>query len=44
MRHGNLRTGHIDEDFLHSGDYVQLRKTALMIAGLFGLFRTLGRR
>ncbi len=34
MRHGNLRTGHIDEDFLHSGDYVQLRKTALMIAGL----------
>ncbi|RLJ68201.1 DNA topoisomerase (ATP-hydrolyzing) subunit B [Sulfurisoma sediminicola] len=34
MRHGNLRTGHIDEDFIHSGDYVQLRKTALMIAGL----------
>ena len=34
MRHGNLRTGHIDEDFIHSGDYTQLRKTALMIAGL----------
>ena len=29
-----MRTGHIDEDFIHSGDYVQLRKTALMIAGL----------
>ncbi|MDP2795287.1 MAG: DNA topoisomerase (ATP-hydrolyzing) subunit B [Sulfurisoma sp.] len=34
MRHGNLRTGHIDEDFLHSGDYIQLRKTSQMIAGL----------
>ncbi|MBU0751791.1 MAG: DNA topoisomerase (ATP-hydrolyzing) subunit B [Gammaproteobacteria bacterium] len=34
MRHGNLRIGHIDEDFLHSGDYTQLRKTSLMIAGL----------
>jgi DNA gyrase subunit B len=34
MRHGNLRTGYIDEDFIHSGDYAQLRKTALMIAGL----------
>jgi DNA gyrase subunit B len=34
MRHGNLRVGHIDEEFLLSGDYAQLRKTALMIAGL----------
>ena len=34
MRHGNLRVGHIDEDFLHSGDYTQIRKTAEMIAGL----------
>jgi DNA gyrase subunit B len=34
MRHGNLRTGHIDDEFMHSGDYVQIRKTAQMIAGL----------
>ncbi len=34
MRHGNLRVGHIDEDFMHSGDYLQLRKTAQLIAGL----------
>jgi DNA gyrase subunit B len=34
MRHGNLRTGHIDDEFMHSGDYTQIRKTAQMIAGL----------
>ena len=34
MRHGNLRVGHIDEDFLHSGDHAQIRSTAEMIAGL----------
>jgi DNA gyrase subunit B len=34
MRHGNLRTGYIDEEFIHSGDYIQLRKTSEMIAGL----------
>ncbi len=34
MRHGNLRSGVIDDDFLHSGDYVQIRKTSEMIAGL----------
>jgi DNA gyrase subunit B len=36
MRHGNLRTGRIDEDFLLSGDYLQIRRTAQMIAGLIG--------
>ncbi len=36
MRHGNLRRGHIDEDFLHSGDYVQIRTTAQKLAGLIG--------
>ena len=36
MRHGNLRTGRIDEDFLLSGDYQQIRRTAQMIAGLMG--------
>jgi DNA gyrase subunit B len=34
MRHGNLRVGHIDDEFMHSGDYTQIRKTAQMIAGL----------
>jgi DNA gyrase subunit B len=36
MRHGNLRATAIDEDFLHSGDYVQIRKTAQTLAGLIG--------
>ena len=34
--HGNLKVGVIDDDLLVSGDYVQLRKTAEMLAGLFG--------
>ncbi|WP_300454676.1 DNA topoisomerase (ATP-hydrolyzing) subunit B [Accumulibacter sp.] len=34
--HGNLKVGIIDEDLLVSGDYAQLRKTAEMLAGLFG--------
>ncbi len=36
MRHGNRRVGRIDEDFLVSGDYAQIRKTAQMITGLIG--------
>ncbi|MFA7270598.1 MAG: DNA topoisomerase (ATP-hydrolyzing) subunit B [Sterolibacterium sp.] len=34
MHHGNLRCGYIDEEFLHSGDYQQIRRTAALIAGL----------
>jgi DNA gyrase subunit B len=34
MRHGNLRVGHIDAEFLHSGDYAQIRSTAELIVGL----------
>ena len=34
MRHGNLRSGYLDEEFLHSGDYQQIRRTAALIAGL----------
>jgi DNA gyrase subunit B len=34
MRHGNLRVGHIDAEFLHSGDYAQIRTTAQLIVGL----------
>jgi DNA gyrase subunit B len=36
MRHGNLRIGHIDEEFLHSGDYQQIRHTSTLLAGLIG--------
>ncbi|MFN3884632.1 MAG: DNA gyrase subunit B, partial [Rhodocyclaceae bacterium] len=36
MRHGNLRVSHIDEEFLVSGDYAQLRKTASLLSGLVG--------
>lgn len=36
MRHGNQRISCIDEDFLLSGDYTQLRKTAQLISGLIG--------
>ena len=36
MRHGNLRVSRIDEEFLISGDYAQLRKTASLLAGLIG--------
>ncbi len=36
MHHGNLKVGVIDDDLLGSGDYVQLRKTAETLAGLYG--------
>ncbi|HQW19172.1 MAG TPA: DNA topoisomerase (ATP-hydrolyzing) subunit B [Rhodocyclaceae bacterium] len=34
LRHGNMRIGFIDEEFLRSGDYQQIRRTAALIAGL----------
>ena len=34
LRHGNMRIGFIDEEFLRSGDYQQIRRTASLIAGL----------
>ncbi len=34
--HGNLKLGVIDDDLLVSGDYAQLRRTAEILAGLFG--------
>jgi DNA gyrase subunit B len=37
IRHGNQSTGVIDSDFLKSGDYAQLRKTAQTFSGLFGM-------
>jgi DNA gyrase subunit B len=36
VHHGNVKIGVLDEDFLKSGDYVQLRKTAELLSGLLG--------
>ncbi|HEY6966766.1 MAG TPA: DNA topoisomerase (ATP-hydrolyzing) subunit B [Burkholderiales bacterium] len=36
-RHGNLRTTTIDSEFVHSGDYAQIRSTAEMLRGLVGV-------
>jgi len=36
LRHGNLKVSAIDEDFIGSGDYSQLRRTATLLADLFG--------
>ena len=35
-RHGNVRMTTIDTEFVHSGDYAQIRQTAQMLAGLMG--------
>jgi DNA gyrase subunit B len=35
-RHGNVRMGTIDAEFVQSGDYVQIRQTAEMLRGLIG--------
>jgi DNA gyrase subunit B len=34
--HGNLKTGILDEEFLLSGDYQQIRRTAQLVSGLIG--------
>ncbi len=35
-RHGNVRITAIDAEFVHSGDYAQIRSTAEMLRGLVG--------
>jgi len=35
-RHGNVRMSTIDTEFVHSGDYRQIRQTAAMLRGLVG--------
>ncbi|HSF47868.1 MAG TPA: DNA gyrase subunit B, partial [Burkholderiales bacterium] len=35
-RHGNERLGYLDRDFVQSGDYVQIQRTAQMLKGLIG--------
>jgi DNA gyrase subunit B len=36
MHHGNVRTSYLDQDFLRSGDYVQIKQTAQVLDGLLG--------
>ncbi len=43
MRHGNVRLSTIDDYFLVSGDYAQLRKTSQLLAGLVGRDATIRR-
>ncbi|HXZ95895.1 MAG TPA: DNA topoisomerase (ATP-hydrolyzing) subunit B [Burkholderiales bacterium] len=35
-QHGNLRLTSLDQDFLQSGDYAQIKRTAQMLHGLLG--------
>ena len=35
-RHGNVRMSTIDTEFVHSGDYAQIQRTADMLRGLIG--------
>ncbi|HEX7053882.1 MAG TPA: DNA topoisomerase (ATP-hydrolyzing) subunit B [Burkholderiales bacterium] len=35
-RHGNVRMSTIDTEFVHSGDYAQIRQTAQLLRGLIG--------
>ncbi len=37
IRHGNVRITAIDAEFVHSGDYAQIRSTAEMLRGLVGV-------
>jgi DNA gyrase subunit B len=36
MQHGNVRTTHLERDFLQSGDYEQLARTGALLKGLIG--------
>jgi DNA gyrase subunit B len=36
MHHGNARASYLDQDFLESGDYEQIRQTAQVLDGLIG--------
>jgi DNA gyrase subunit B len=36
-RHGNMRVTAIDSEFVHSGDYAQIRTTAELLRGLIGV-------
>ncbi|SFO28120.1 DNA topoisomerase (ATP-hydrolyzing) subunit B [Nitrosospira briensis] len=36
MHHGNARASYLDQDFLQSGDYIQVKQTAQVLDGLMG--------
>ncbi|HEX5127713.1 MAG TPA: DNA topoisomerase (ATP-hydrolyzing) subunit B [Rhodocyclaceae bacterium] len=36
MHHGNVKSGYIDQAFLASGDYAQIRRASQLITGLIG--------
>jgi DNA gyrase subunit B len=36
MHHGNVRATYLDQEFLHSGDYAQIKQTAEVLDGLMG--------
>src|SRR6187455_429532 len=36
MHHGNARASYLNQDFLQSGDYAQIRQTAQVLEGLMG--------
>ncbi|SEP37987.1 DNA topoisomerase (ATP-hydrolyzing) subunit B [Nitrosovibrio sp. Nv6] len=36
MHHGNVRASYLDQDFLQSGDYIQVKQTAEVLHGLIG--------
>jgi DNA gyrase subunit B len=36
IQHGNVRVSYVDRDFVDSGDYTQIRKTAKVLEGLLG--------
>jgi DNA gyrase subunit B len=42
-RHGNVRMSTIDTEFVHSGDYAQIRQTADLLRGLIGEGATMQR-
>ncbi|HEX5094023.1 MAG TPA: DNA topoisomerase (ATP-hydrolyzing) subunit B [Burkholderiales bacterium] len=42
-RHGNVRVTAIDSEFVHSGDYAQIRSTAELLRGLVGVGATVQR-
>jgi len=43
IQHGNVRVTFVDHDFVESGDYAQIRKTAKVLEGLLGALASVQR-
>jgi DNA gyrase subunit B len=43
IQHGNVRVSYVDRDFVESGDYTQIRKTAKTLDGLLGAMASVQR-